>query len=95
MPLHRYCDHLPATKLRAGLYLVHNHVVPQSPIGMNGLRAWVTDANDRLVKCNCNFGGCKNAEVNPHYRVKDLGVSRRTQKDRRIDRRSFRWQLGG
>ena len=83
---------------------------------IEGFRAWVTDDRARLEKCNCDFGGCENAEVNPHYRLSerywpgpaphDADVSllrllcplqplwRRCQppkqKDRRIDRRSFR-----
>ena len=83
---------------------------------IEGFRAWVTDDRARLEKCNCDFGGCENAEVNPHYRLSerywpgpaphDADVSllrllcplqplwRRCQppkqKDRWIDRRSFR-----
>jgi hypothetical protein len=61
---------LPATKLPAGSYLVHNHVRPARPLGQNGFRAWVTDDPDQLVKCTCDFGGNVNADVNPHYRMK-------------------------
>jgi hypothetical protein len=63
-------DSLPRTKIRAGHYLVHNHVRPVKPLGQNGFRAWVTDDNTDLVACDCNFGGCKNRNVNPHYRVR-------------------------
>jgi hypothetical protein len=68
--LNQYCHDLPATKLPAGLCLAHNHIKPVKPIGRNGFRAWVTDDADRLEKCNCDFGGNENAEVNPHYRIK-------------------------
>ncbi|MCW2084347.1 hypothetical protein ABIE85_008362 [Bradyrhizobium diazoefficiens] len=65
-----YCgDFLPATKLPADHYLVHNHVRPVNPLGLNGFRAWVTDDHDRLVECHCDFGGCRNADINPHYRL--------------------------
>jgi hypothetical protein len=38
---------------------------------IEGFRAWVTDDRARLEKCNCDFGGCENAEVNPHYRLSE------------------------
>jgi hypothetical protein len=28
------------------------------------------DSNDDLVECSCDFGGCRNADVNRHYRVR-------------------------
>jgi hypothetical protein len=66
-----YCgDDLPATKVRAGHFLVHNHARPVRPLGLNGFRAWVTDDRDGLVECDCDFGRCKNAEVNQHYRIR-------------------------
>ncbi|MCK1567485.1 hypothetical protein IVB08_26600 [Bradyrhizobium sp. 173] len=66
-----YCGNsLPGTKLPADHYLVHNHVVPVNPLGLNGFRAWVTDDPDKLVECHCDFGGCKNAKVNLHYRLR-------------------------
>ena len=68
-----YCgDDLPSTKVRAGHYLVHNHVRPVNQLGLNGFRAWVTDDRDALVECSCDFGRCKNAEVNPHYRIRSI-----------------------
>jgi len=39
-------------------------------------RAWVTDDRARLEKRNCDFGGCENAEVNPHYRIKRALLAR-------------------
>lgn len=71
-----YCgDFLPATKLPADHYLVHNHVRPVNPLGLNGFRAWVTDDRDKLVECHCDFGGCRNADVNPHYRLQRASES--------------------
>lgn len=70
-----YCDILPAIRLPADHYLVHNHVRPAKPLGRNGFRAWVTDDRDKLVECQCDFGGCRNAKVNPHYRLQRMGES--------------------
>ena len=43
---------------------------------IEGFRAWVTDGRARLEKCKCDFGGCENAEVNPHYRIKRALLAR-------------------
>src|SRR6476619_547101 len=43
---------------------------------IEGFRAWVTEDRARLEKCNCDFGGCENAEVNPHYRLKRAPLAR-------------------
>jgi hypothetical protein len=43
---------------------------------IEGFRAWVTDDRARLEKRNCDFGGCENAEVNPHYRIKRALLAR-------------------
>ena len=70
-----YLDALPDELLPAGAYLVHNHVRPKKPLGMNGFRAWVQHTSDKLVECDCDFGGCKNSKVHKvHYRV-DRGAS--------------------
>jgi hypothetical protein len=70
-----YIDVLPSEPLPPWTYLVHNHVLPQKPIGKNGFRAWLTNQSEGLVKCRCDFGGCKNAKVHKvHYRV-DRGAS--------------------
>jgi hypothetical protein len=52
-------------------YLVHNHVQPRPTLGDNGFRAWTQNTEQNLVKCDCDFGGCKNAELHEHYRVRD------------------------
>ena len=43
---------------------------------IEGFRAWVTDDRARLEKCKCDFSGCENAEVNPHYRIKRALLAR-------------------
>src|SRR6476620_10686306 len=43
---------------------------------IEGFRAWGTDDRARFEKCNCDFGGCENAEANPHYRIKRVLLAR-------------------
>jgi hypothetical protein len=62
--------YLPRMPVPAGRFLVHNHVTPQPMLGENGFRAWTQKTRKNLVKCNCDFGGCKNAELHEHYRVR-------------------------
>ena len=65
-----YVDVLPSEPVPAGTYLVHDHVRPVAPLGLNSFRAWIQTKSDNLVKCRCRFGGCKNAKVHKvHYRV--------------------------
>ena len=65
-----YVDVLPSEPIPAGSYLVHNHIRPVKPLGLNGFRAWIQTDADNLVKCRCNFGGCKNSKLHRlHYRV--------------------------
>lgn len=65
----RYVTGIPRKALAEGRVLVHNHIVPAMPIGMNGFRAWtqVLD-NDRLVVCTCDFAGADLGGLT-HYRV--------------------------
>jgi hypothetical protein len=66
----RYCGRgLPRKPLPAGRYLVHNHVIPEAQLNQSGFRAWTQETRKGLVRCHCDFGGCKNADVNVHYRV--------------------------
>jgi hypothetical protein len=71
----RYCGlYLPRT-IPAGRDLVHKHVGPVNRnaklanrnhigmLGLNGFRAWTQNTQENLVECNCDFGGCKNAEL--------------------------------
>jgi hypothetical protein len=67
----RYCGRgLPRKPVAEGWYLVHNDLTPAKPLGFRGFRAWIQDSKDDLVECSCDFGGCRNAEVNRHYRVR-------------------------
>jgi hypothetical protein len=69
----RFCGTgLPKKPIPAGCFLVHNHVNPTSKLGMRGFRAWIQKGRGDLVRCCCDFGGCKNAELHQHYRVRAL-----------------------
>jgi hypothetical protein len=69
----RFCGNgLPKRSIPAGYFLVHNHVNPTSKLGMKGFRAWIQKGRADLVRCRCDFGGCKNAELHKHYRVRGL-----------------------
>ena len=69
----RYCGNgLPGKPLPAGRFLVHNHVAPACKLGTRGFRAWTQQGRSGLVRCRCDFGGCKNAELHEHYRVRSL-----------------------
>jgi hypothetical protein len=56
-------------KLSKGRVFVHNHVVPQRVIGMNGFRAWTQKRTRSLEVCSCDMAG---ADLHGlvHYRVK-------------------------
>ena len=73
----RYVDVLPSEPVPAGTYLVHNHMTPLKPLGLHGFRASLQPKADNLVRCRCDFGGCKNSKLHKaHYRV-DLDRVRR------------------
>jgi hypothetical protein len=76
----QYCRSIPLT-IPAGRVLVHNQVVPMPILGLNGFRAWTQVMNERLELCNCKFGGCRDAELHKHYRVKRLAGRRLTQSE--------------
>lgn len=65
----RYINSIPA-KLPAGCVLVHNNVRPTRTLGSQGFRAWTQIMDDKIEPCRCNFGGCKNAKLHKHYKVK-------------------------
>ena len=68
-----YVDVLPSEPVPAGTYLVHDHVRPVAPLGLNSFRAWIQTKAGNLVPCHCNFGGCKNSQLHKlHYRL-DMG----------------------
>jgi hypothetical protein len=66
----RYCGNgLPRQPVPTGFFLVHNRVNPVRSLGLNGFRAWVQEGKGHLVRCHCDFGGMKHAELHKHYRV--------------------------
>lgn len=79
----QYVARLPMRPLPKGTFLVHNHIVPVKPLGLNGFRAWVQKGDrselpvSKLVKCRCDFGGNANADKNEHYRVRRRVKSRK------------------
>jgi hypothetical protein len=75
MSKRRYCYRGLPKCIKAGRYLVHNHVYPIPVLGGNGFRAWTQEGRSGLVRCLCDFGGCENADLHDHYRMKD-GVPR-------------------
>lgn len=60
---------IPRKPLQDGRVLVHNHVVPQRLLGLNGFRAWTQKMNERLEVCPCDWAGVDLHGL-VHYRVK-------------------------
>jgi hypothetical protein len=63
----RYVNGIPR-KLAKGSVLVHNHVIPQSLLGLNGFRAWTQTLTDDLEVCSCDWAGVDLRGL-VHYRV--------------------------
>jgi hypothetical protein len=68
----RYVTGIPRKPLAKGIVLVHNHVVPAFPLGMNGFRAWTQKKSNKLVLCHCDMAG-QDLRGLAHYRVKGFG----------------------
>jgi hypothetical protein len=64
----RYVHGISRKPLPEGRVLVHNHVIPQPRIGMNGFRAWTQLLTNELVLCTCDWAG-QDLHGRPHYRV--------------------------
>ena len=64
----RYVPGISRKPLPEGRVLVHNHVIPQPRIGMNGFRAWTQLLTNELVLCTCDWAG-QDLHGRPHYRV--------------------------
>lgn len=62
-------ENLPRMPLRDGRVLVHNHVLPQPVVGLNGFRAWTQKPTDNLEVCLCDWAGVDLHGL-VHYRVK-------------------------
>jgi hypothetical protein len=63
-----YLRDTPTTPIPPGKVLVHNLRRALEPLGTNGFRAWLVDANDRRhvrrEPCRCGWA----PEAGPHYR---------------------------
>ncbi len=62
----RYCYEGVPKRIKAGRYLVHNHV----SLGGNGFRSWTQEGRSGLIRCLCNFSAFENAALHHHYRIK-------------------------
>jgi hypothetical protein len=71
----RYVTVIPRKPLPKGRVLVHNHVVPQKTIGMNGFRAWTQKRTKDLVLCPCDWAGVDLRNLR-HYHVRGFGSQR-------------------
>jgi hypothetical protein len=69
--IHRYIEVAPR-KLSKDREVVHNRVVPQSPLGMNGFRAWAQPLTGDLELCECGWGEVEDLRGHVHYRVKGV-----------------------
>lgn len=65
----RYVSGIPRKPLAEGIVLVHNHVVPQRSLGMNGFRAWTQPLDNTLAICRCDWAGVDLRGMK-HYRIK-------------------------
>jgi hypothetical protein len=74
-----YVPRIPR-QIPAGLVLVHNHVRPAHPPGMNGFRIWLQsqDEQPEVERCHCDWASViaeavgettPVKEVAEHYRV--------------------------
>lgn len=65
----KYVHGIPRKPLPRRIVLVHNHVIPQKTLGMNGFRAWTEKLNDRLEVCACDWAGVDLRGLT-HYRYR-------------------------
>jgi hypothetical protein len=63
-----YLRSTPTAPIPPGKALVHNNVASAEPLGTNGFRAWLVEANDRRhtrrEPCGCGWA----AGAGSHYR---------------------------
>jgi hypothetical protein len=65
-----YLDTLPES-VPDDRWLVHNHVRPAHPLGMNGFRAWLDELGpERREPCDCRWA----SELGRHFRVAHDGA---------------------
>jgi len=62
----RYLDEIPKS-VSLGRIVVHNHIKPQTQIGLNGFRIWSQDADEEpmTIRCDCGWA----PDLPEHYRV--------------------------
>jgi hypothetical protein len=72
----RYLTGIPRKPLSKGRVLVHNPVIPQPYLGMNGFRAWTQLLADNLKLCRCDWAGVDLHGLK-HYHVKRKGLRRK------------------
>jgi hypothetical protein len=65
----RYLSGFEPHSVGAGRVLVHNRVIPQPFLGVNGFRAWTQRRDNSLLVCRCDWAGVK-LPVNVHYKVR-------------------------
>jgi hypothetical protein len=58
----------PPKTLPKDRVLVHNQVLPQYSLGLNGFRAWTQILDDNLIVCPCKWAG-RNLYGHTHYRM--------------------------
>ena len=63
----RYVRFIPKT-VPEGWAVVHNHVIPVHPIGLNGFRVWIQERrkSPKLERCDCGWA----PSLAVHYRVR-------------------------
>jgi hypothetical protein len=71
----RDMDRIPR-KLAKGRVLVHNHIIPQPIVGLNGFRAWTQTRTADVEVCSCAWAGVDLGGL-VHYRVKRLKTEAR------------------
>src|SRR5688572_30118953 len=76
-----YVTGIPRKALPEGRVLVHNHIVPQRRLGMNGFRAWTQPRDERLILCSCDWAGVNLGGLD-HYRIRPDLLGRR---DRHVE----------
>jgi hypothetical protein len=63
-----YIYELPAV-IPAGKVLVHNRVQPETEIGRNGFRAWLSYPDpEKYIVCTCGWA----SNLGVHWQVRDL-----------------------
>jgi hypothetical protein len=86
----RYVNGIPRKPLPEGVVLVHNHVVPQRRLRVNGFRAWTQTLTDSLELCPCDWAGVDLRGVK-HYQVKGGGKKAMREQKGYVFRKGKSW----